>query len=244
MVTDVLNKIIEMEGQLTEWDQKVGDGDCGTTLKKGAETVLADLDSYPDQPDRLCRALARSIARSMGGTSGVILRLFFLAAASPALGGFGAALTAGTKSVMDYGGAKVGSRTMVDALAPAMEAAEAGKSVAEMATAARAGADLTAEMATAHDGRSSYLTTDLCGIPDPGAVAVAAALEAVAHALANLPPPGPQGLDGGSPRYVRPKSALPGGGAPLGGLDGNYSAGRPSTRVRAPPGGHSSITFG
>lgn len=57
-----------------------------------------------------------------------------------------------------------------------------------------------------------------------------------------LPPPPPP--DESSPRFMRPKSVLPGGGAPLGGMSGNYPSPRPSTRVRAPPGGASSITFG
>ena len=62
----------------------------------------------------------------MGGSSGVLLAMFFLAAgadicanaeADPLTSGF----RAGVKSVMHYGGASVGSCTMVDALAPAME---------------------------------------------------------------------------------------------------------------------------
>lgn len=62
----------------------------------------------------------------MGGSSGVLLSMFFLAAAAeiqaqngkdPLLTGF----QAGVRSIMHYGGAKVGSRTMVDALSPALE---------------------------------------------------------------------------------------------------------------------------
>ncbi|MGG3812153.1 DAK2 domain-containing protein, partial [Methylorubrum rhodesianum] len=49
------------------------------------------------------------------------------------------------------------------------------------ARAARAGAEATAGMERAGTGRSSYLAgTDLKGHPDPGAVAVATAFEALA----------------------------------------------------------------
>jgi len=70
----------------------------------------------------------------MGGSSGVLLAMFFLSASAeiknnpesdPFLTGF----TAGVKSIMHYGGAKVGSCTMVDALCPAMEKGKDLKSV-------------------------------------------------------------------------------------------------------------------
>ncbi|KOC93050.1 DAK2 domain-containing protein, partial [Winslowiella iniecta] len=49
----------------------------------------------------------------------------------------------------------------------------AGKDLAAVASAARAGADSTAEMKVAKAGRSSYLNQDsLNGVKDPGAYAV------------------------------------------------------------------------
>jgi dihydroxyacetone kinase len=72
---------------------------------------------------------------------------------------------------------------MVDALAPAVRALEAGKSVGAAATSARQGADATAQMTRAGIGRSSYLAAaTLLGVPDPGAIAAAHVLEAIADA--------------------------------------------------------------
>ena len=72
-----------------------------------------------------------------------------------------------------YGGAGVGDRTMVDALAPALSALVSGDVVAA-AKAAAAGAESTKAMRTAKAGRASYVgERDLEGVPDPGAVAVA-----------------------------------------------------------------------
>lgn len=41
------SSVVELEPQLTLWDSKVGDGDCGETIKSGGLAVLADLQHYP-----------------------------------------------------------------------------------------------------------------------------------------------------------------------------------------------------
>jgi dihydroxyacetone kinase len=70
---------------------------------------------------------------------------------------------------------------MLDALVPAALAlVESGGSITPAATKAREGADSTASMGLASAGRSNYLSEEtLKGTPDPGAVAVAIALEAM-----------------------------------------------------------------
>ena len=83
--------------------------------------------------------------------------------------------------MMEYGGARPGDRTMIDALAPALAALVSGRSIAEAAIAAREGANATAMMTRAKAGRSSYVSaTNLQGIVDPGAEAVACLLEGLA----------------------------------------------------------------
>lgn len=150
-----LEAVIAIEPELTTWDQKSGDGDCGHTMKKGAETILKDLDSYPNDPADLCSAVAATISHSMGGSSGVLLAMFFGAASAsikenkesdPVLTGF----RAGVDSIMLYGGAVVGSCTMVDALCPAKD----GTNISEIAEKAMAGAKGTADIRSATHGRS------------------------------------------------------------------------------------------
>lgn len=174
-----MQAIIEMEPKLTEWDQKSGDGDCGQTFKKGAEAILADLDAYPEDPVSLCQSVARTISYSMGGSSGVLLAIFFSAAAASIKGAdLVAGFRGGVDAIMHYGGAKVGSCTMVDALAPAKE----GTNLQEIASKATAGAETTRSLRSATHGRSQYLQgSDLTGVPDPGAMAVAAILSALAY---------------------------------------------------------------
>jgi len=91
-----------------------------------------------------------------------------------------------------YGGATTGHRTMLDALLPAAEAmttaAESGATIVAMvqaaAAAAKTGAEATKAM-TAGAGRASYVPLEvLKDVPDPGAMAVAMWLEAIASSLA------------------------------------------------------------
>merc|ERR1712203_1327609 len=83
----------------------------------------------------------------------------------------------GVNAVSFYGGATAGSRTMLDALFPAVEALKKGE---DCPKAARDGAQATAEMGSASAGRSNYLNADtLSGTPDPGAVAAGLVLTAV-----------------------------------------------------------------
>ena len=66
---------------------RVGDGDCGSTLAKGASAIQADCAScYPLNAAPAClAAIAESVRRSMGGTSGALYELLFAAAAGVCL---------------------------------------------------------------------------------------------------------------------------------------------------------------
>jgi len=140
---------------------------------------LADLDAYPADPVSLCQSVARTISYSMGGSSGVLLAMFFEAAAASIKGAdLLAGFRGGVDAVMHYGGANIGSCTMVDALAPAKE----GTNFQEIADKAIAGAETTRNLRSATHGRSQYLQgSDLTGVPDPGAMAVAEILNALAN---------------------------------------------------------------
>jgi dihydroxyacetone kinase len=107
------------------------------------------------------------------------------------LAALASALLQGGEAVSKYGGAVLGSRTMLDALLPAAKAlqaaAQANQPAAQAATsaaaAAAAGAEATKGMAAAA-GRSSYVPGEaLAGNADPGAQAVAVWVAAVAGAL-------------------------------------------------------------
>ena len=112
----------------------------------------------------------------------MLLSIFFTAAskAMAEKADIAAALLAGLDRMTFYGGASVGDRTMVDALAPALAVLTSGN-VAGAAKVAAAGAESTKAMRKAKAGRASYVgERDLEGVPDPGAVAVANVFEVAA----------------------------------------------------------------
>ena len=180
------------EAMLTKYDTIVGDGDCGITMKRGATEVLERLEkgTIPtNHPVTMFAAMADAVSASMGGTSGVLLELMFRKMSSTLqrcesidIKEFSAAFQAGVDAISLYGGATVGSRTMLDALVPAAAVLMETNDLIQAASKAKWGADGTAQMKAASAGRSNYLSEEtLTGTPDPGAVAVSIVLEALSE---------------------------------------------------------------
>ncbi len=174
--------LIAAERDLNALDAKSGDGDTGSTLAGAACALIDAMDRLPlADHTQLYRAIGLELSQTMGGSSGVLLAIFFAATGDAASSGLPMreALRAGLKRMQEIGGARPGDRTMVDALAPALDALARGP--AEAAKAARTGADSTAHMTKANAGRASYLNArQLAGHVDPGAEAVARLFEHLA----------------------------------------------------------------
>ncbi len=174
--------MIDIEDDLNALDAKSGDGDTGSTLATAGRALTKALDRLPlaDQT-QLYRAIGQELSQVMGGSSGVLLAIFFAAAGDASASGkdMAGALMAGLDRVRQVGGAGPGDRTMIDALLPALEALNEGLPGA--AAAARAGANSTAGITRARAGRASYLAeANLAGHNDPGAEAVARLFESLA----------------------------------------------------------------
>ncbi|MEM9320126.1 MAG: dihydroxyacetone kinase subunit DhaK [Pseudomonadota bacterium] len=170
---------VENEDALNALDAKSGDGDTGSTLATAARALINAFDRLPmaDQT-QLYRAIGLELSQTMGGSSGVLLAIFFAAAGDASASGHDTvdALKSGLDRVQQVGGARPGDRTMIDALMPALDALPMGIEAA--AKAARAGADKTATILQARAGRASYLSEkSLAGHNDPGAEAVATLFE-------------------------------------------------------------------
>jgi ATP-dependent dihydroxyacetone kinase len=173
--------LIASESALNRLDAKTGDGDTGSTIAGAARNLKAQLNRMPlADPGSFFGAVSGTLNQTMGGSSGVLLAILFAAAGRAAGEGknWTLSLQAGLRRMMEYGGARPGGRTMIDALEPAIAELVAGNSIAAAARAARAGADATARMQQARAGRSAYVAAaNLAGIPDPGAEAVASLFE-------------------------------------------------------------------
>ncbi len=181
-VTDLL---IDAETNLNTLDAKSGDGDTGSTLATAARALQGSLDRMPlADLTQLFPALGNELSQTMGGSSGVILAIYFNAAGDACASGATVqdALAEGLARVSQVGGAKVGDRTMIDALAPALDALPQG--IAAAAAAARSGANATAGIHRANAGRAAYVPEEnLKGHNDPGAEAVALLFEGLEQEL-------------------------------------------------------------
>lgn len=171
--------LISAEAALNLLDSKSGDGDTGSTLATAARALDRAVDRLPlADLTQLFRAVGLELSQTMGGSSGVLLAIFFAAAGDASASGQGtvAALKSGLDRIAQVGGASPGDRTMIDALLPALDALPQG--IAAAAKAARMGADLTSRITKAKAGRASYISeSKLSGHNDPGAEAVALLFE-------------------------------------------------------------------
>lgn len=175
----------DAHARLTELDQRSGDGDFGDNLRDGLRTTLSRLGAGTTADRPAFATLGEVFLDEVGGTSGPLLGLLFSEIAhaltddrhGDPLSAFGAGAAAGLVAIQRVGEAQVGDRTLVDALAPAVDAMTEGFDAA--ARAAEQGADGTATMA-ARMGRASYVGERAQGAPDPGAVGIALLFRAAA----------------------------------------------------------------
>lgn len=200
--------LTEHKTELTHLDREIGDGDHGENLARGFAAVVTKLDAEePANPAAVLKLVATSLISTVGGASGPLFGTAFLRAATTAgdaaeldAATVAAVLGAARDGVVARGKAEPQDKTMVDALNPAVaaaeRAAEAGGSVAAVlgaaADAAESGAAET-EPLQARKGRASYLGERSIGHIDPGSRSTAYLLRALATAAASGGSEGPAG---------------------------------------------------
>ena len=183
--------------ELTQLDMPIGDSDHGINMARGFDAVrdlLADL-AGEDAPTVLRRA-ASTVISKVGGSSGplygTLLRKVGVSAGRAgglSLASFADGLEQGFAGIQQLAGAKPGDKTMLDAMAPAIESLKASvadgtepaQALGMAAAAAGRGAEATVPM-VAKKGRASYLGERSAGHKDPGAASFAYCMEAVAKA--------------------------------------------------------------
>ena len=184
--------IADQHVELTRLDRDIGDGDHGENMNRGFKAVVARLDADPGMtPGAILKLVAMTLMSTVGGAAGPLYGTAFLRAATAVgdaeqldAGAVGAALAAALGGVQARGKAEPGDKTMVDALVPAVAAAQ-GDSVAEVLQAAAAAAQdavATTIPLVARKGRASYLGERSAGHADPGATSTAVILGALAEA--------------------------------------------------------------
>ncbi|CAH0166781.1 dihydroxyacetone kinase subunit DhaL [Microbacterium foliorum] len=196
--------IVEKKEWLTELDSAIGDADHGANMSRGMDAVVAKLDAgVPDTVDELLKTVGMTLVSSVGGASGPMYGTLFLRmgmAAGPVtsldVAALAASLRAGLDGIVARGKAEAGDKTMIDAMAPAVDAfdaeaaggADLAAATAAAARAAASGRDAT-EPLVARKGRASYLGERSAGHLDPGAASTTLLFEALARATAETASP-------------------------------------------------------
>ncbi|KAK5138189.1 hypothetical protein LTR08_004884 [Meristemomyces frigidus] len=164
--------VIKAEPTITEYDTIVGDGDCGYTLRDGAKQVLTFIEGK--DLTRLPETVAQLVSKlevNMGGTSGALYCIYLtaLAGALATESTIPKALQAALQQLMKYTRARLGDRTMMDALIPFIDTLENTNDVQKAIERSQEGVEDTKTM-EAKLGRSAYLDESATqGVPDPGA---------------------------------------------------------------------------
>ena len=182
---------------LTQLDSATGDGDHGVAMQTAMKALEQGIDGCdtPAIPAMLSSS-AMSVMSIDAGSTGPLLGSLFMGmagAAGDASEMDGALLAgmfrAGLTQLQAITTAKVGDKTMMDALIPAVEAMEAAAGdepavlLEKAATAAEAGAEATRNM-VAKFGRARNLGERSIGHQDPGATSMSMFFRGMAEGAA------------------------------------------------------------
>ncbi len=190
-------QIAEQKQYLTDLDAAIGDGDHGINMDRGMSEVCAKLDGLAERDiGAILNAVGMTLLSKVGGAAGPLYGTLFMRFSKETAGKleltgpeFAAALEAGLTGIQQRGSARRGEKTMVDALALAVDALRQAldrgdalpAALREAASAARTGAELTIPM-QATKGRASYLGPRSIGHKDPGATSAQLLIETAAAA--------------------------------------------------------------
>jgi dihydroxyacetone kinase-like protein len=199
-IIELIGDILENEkGYLSDLDGAIGDGDHGVNMAKCFREVRKKLpDSVGKDPGTVLKNVGLVVMNSVGGAMGALYGTLFLKMAKEAAGRNEIDLetlvrmfSAAEAGIQEMGKAKLGDKTLLDTLHPAVEALkearDKGKPLTEALTdfseAAKQGAESTKEMIS-KIGRSSRLGERTRGHQDAGATSCYLILSAFRRAVA------------------------------------------------------------
>lgn len=195
IILAMADKIIENRAYLSEIDGKIGDGDHGVNMAKGfgmaAERLKGREATLTQAMETLSEVLMGEIGGSMGPLYGMMFTEFAEATGANEridAATFSAMLHKGLEGIQSIGSAKVGDKTLIDTLVPAVEAFDAahaagqpfGEALDALVAAAETGRDSTIDL-VAKIGRASRLGERSRGVLDAGATSCAMILTTLAE---------------------------------------------------------------
>jgi dihydroxyacetone kinase-like protein len=200
IVDRLITAIQENKQYLSDIDGLIGDGDHGINMNKGFTLCREELDKNPGDLVHGLNVLSRILMMKIGGSMGPLYGKFFKAMAVSFDGvqeigieEMGKSLNSVQEAIATISPAKIGDKTLIDTLVPAVNAYSSawaeGKPFTEslelMKAAAREGRDSTKEM-VAKLGRASRLGERSRGVLDAGAVSCCLILETIGSSAQQL----------------------------------------------------------
>ena len=200
IIEHVITTIQDNAAYLSEIDGAIGDGDHGINMNKGMTMCQEQLAGQEADMTTAIKTLGRILLMEIGGAMGPLYGTLFreMAKASQGKEQIDARvvldmLKAAQTGVQELGNAKVGDKTLIDTLVPAIEAYESAlndsksfqEALEELKQAAEAGKDSTKDL-VAKVGRSSRLGERSRGVLDAGATSCWLILQAMADSIIPL----------------------------------------------------------
>jgi dihydroxyacetone kinase phosphoprotein-dependent L subunit len=185
--------VLKNEHYFSDLDGLAGDGDFGTSLATGFRVIDADLPTIDKSAiGAMLLKISMLVSKHVGGSSGPIWGTGFMKAAALSKGKENLTLAevadmlgAAIDGIQARGGAKLGDKTLLDALIPVHETLKAHGAAAtpdtkaalkDSADAAEQAIETTRSL-VAHRGRASQVGERSANTPDPGIVAIAKILQ-------------------------------------------------------------------
>ena len=202
IVHRMIEAIHENKQYLSDIDGAIGDGDHGVNMNKGFGLTKEALDKDPGDFSHALNTLAKVLMMKIGGAMGPLYGKIFKALGKTFEGKeeidmalFGEALSNVKDAMTSISPAKVGDKTLVDALYPAIDSFQEGLNAGGgfggtllvMKSESERGRDATREM-VAKLGRSSRLGERSKGVIDAGAASCALLLGVMADTIIELLP--------------------------------------------------------
>jgi phosphoenolpyruvate---glycerone phosphotransferase subunit DhaL len=186
----------EQREYLTSLDAAIGDADHGINMDRGFTAVLEKMPAVAEADvGTILKTVGTTLVSTVGGASGPLYGTAFLRAGMALAGkqelqpaDVGVGLEAALEGIKARGRAQLGEKTMVDALAPAVDAFKArlaaggtlNDALQAAGDAAEEGMKATIPL-VATKGRASYLGERSAGHQDPGATSVTLFIRAMVN---------------------------------------------------------------
>lgn len=184
--------VIAAEAELTEIDAKFGDADHGFTMAKVCNAIIAAIEESDGGIQTMLDDAAMAVMAINGGSAVPLWNTWLdgMQEGAPEeeeidVAGIKEIFAKAFEELDEMSGAKVGDKTMMDALIPASEAIAAyeGDSEAELftlaAAAAAAGAENSKNFPSKY-GRAKSYGTKTIGTPDAGAMSMSCFFQGLA----------------------------------------------------------------